>query len=108
MPFPEEYRVMNHLDIVLFDKRWTAEEELLLLEGIEWFGFDWDDIADHIDTDKEPEDVQAHYEQLYMANEGYVPSHSVTSIQRVLPTPGNEEILDLEETAMKMGNLTLS
>lgn len=37
--FPEEYRVMNHLDIVILDFNWTAEEECLLLEGIQQYIF---------------------------------------------------------------------
>lgn len=33
--FPEQYHVINKLDFPLFDVEWTADEELLLFEGLE-------------------------------------------------------------------------
>jgi hypothetical protein len=33
--YPAEYRVINKLDFPLYDHEWTAEEELLLFEGLE-------------------------------------------------------------------------
>lgn len=32
---PSEYHVINKLDFPLFDHEWTADEELLLFEGLE-------------------------------------------------------------------------
>jgi len=41
------------LNFPLYQEDWTAEEELLLFEGLERFGFgNWHDIAEHIGTDK--------------------------------------------------------
>ncbi len=37
--YPPEYRVINKLDFPLFDQDWTAEEELLLFEGLEKYFF---------------------------------------------------------------------
>ena len=35
----------------LFDAAWGGDEELLLLEAIEMYGFgNWGDIADHVGT----------------------------------------------------------
>uniref|UniRef100_A0A6A7G625 Transcriptional adapter ADA2 isoform X1 n=1 Tax=Hirondellea gigas TaxID=1518452 RepID=A0A6A7G625_9CRUS len=45
------YRVMEHVTGSIFDKDWGADEELLLLEGIEMFGLgNWADVADHVGT----------------------------------------------------------
>lgn len=33
--FPAQYRVINKLDFPLFEQEWTADEELLLFEGLE-------------------------------------------------------------------------
>jgi hypothetical protein len=35
---------MNSLDFLMFEEGWTAEEELMLVEGINIYGFDWDRI----------------------------------------------------------------
>lgn len=33
--YPSEYHVINKLDYPLYDSEWTAEEDLLLFEGLE-------------------------------------------------------------------------
>lgn len=33
--FPTEYNVVNKLDFPLLDQEWTADEELMLFEGLE-------------------------------------------------------------------------
>ena len=33
--FPSQYRVINKLDFPLFEQEWSADEELLLFEGLE-------------------------------------------------------------------------
>jgi hypothetical protein len=33
--FPTQYRVINKLDFPLFEQEWSADEELLLFEGLE-------------------------------------------------------------------------
>jgi hypothetical protein len=47
-----------------------------MFEGLERFGFgNWSDIADHIATDKQKEDVEKHYEEFYLSqeNEDFIP-----------------------------------
>jgi len=45
-----------------------------LIEGLEKFGFgNWIDIAEHLATDKTPEDVMTHYEKIYMGGKNFLP-----------------------------------
>ncbi|KAL4486176.1 hypothetical protein ABPG72_012229 [Tetrahymena utriculariae] len=63
----EDYHVINKLNYPLLADDWTCEEELLLFEGLERFGFgNWQDIADHIGTDKTKEEVEKHYEESHL------------------------------------------
>ena len=63
------YRVIEHVRTPLFDPRWGADEELLLLEAVELFGFDnWSDIADHVST-KTKTECEAHYNSVYLSAE---------------------------------------
>ena len=60
------YRIIEHVRTPLFDPRWGADEELLLLEAIELFGFgNWSDIADHVST-KSKADCEQHYNTTYL------------------------------------------
>lgn len=34
-PFPEYYHVINKLDFPLYEGDWTADEDLLMFEGLE-------------------------------------------------------------------------
>lgn len=55
---PEYYYVINKLDFPLFDVEWTADEELLLFEGLEKHGFgNWSEIAEFMGTNKTREEV---------------------------------------------------
>ena len=52
---------------------WTAEEELLLLEGIEMFGMgNWKDIAEHVAT-KSDRKCEAHYMIAYLSTPDSMP-----------------------------------
>jgi len=63
-----DYHVINKLNFPLFVADWTAEEELLLFEGLENFGFgNWDNIAEHIGTKKTKEEVEKHYNDFYLS-----------------------------------------
>lgn len=63
-----DYHIINKLNFPLFYENWNAEEELLLLEGLEKFGFgNWNSIAEAIGTDKTKEDVEQHYEEMYLS-----------------------------------------
>lgn len=62
------YRVIEHVRQPLFDERWGADEELLLLEAIEMFGFgNWSDIAEHVST-KTKTECEQHYNAVYLSS----------------------------------------
>ncbi len=45
-----------------------------MLEGLEKFGFgNWADISEHVGTDKTKEDLERHYEDVYMSSKKFVP-----------------------------------
>lgn len=47
------YSIINKLNFPVFVDNWTAEEELLLLEGLEKKGFgNWQDIAEMLGNEK--------------------------------------------------------
>jgi len=74
------YHIINKLNFPLFDETWMAEEELLLLEGLEKCGFgNWTDIAEHIGSTKTPEEVDKHYEKYYTSQKKGVPNVEVLS-----------------------------
>jgi len=51
----------------VYSSSWTAQEELLLLEGIQKFGFgNWQDIAEHLGT-KTAIEIESHYENIYLS-----------------------------------------
>lgn len=51
----------------IFMDEWTAEEEMLMLDGVEQHGYgNWDDIADHIVT-KSADDVKQHYDDIFVS-----------------------------------------
>ncbi|GAQ80026.1 histone acetyltransferase complex component [Klebsormidium nitens] len=61
-----KYRVMEILDFPLLNPAWTVDEEILVLEGIEMFGFgNWADVADHVGT-KSKGSCQEHYTSIYI------------------------------------------
>ncbi len=63
------YRLINKLNFPLFVEDYTAEEELLLLEGLEKKGFgNWADIAEAIGSDKSKEELEKHYDEIYLSN----------------------------------------
>ncbi|KAJ3065351.1 Transcriptional adapter ada2, partial [Quaeritorhiza haematococci] len=54
------------LDFPLFDEDWAADEELLLIEGLEMFGLgNWEQIADHIGT-KNKYECYRHYVDVFI------------------------------------------
>ncbi|KAL0407193.1 UNVERIFIED_CONTAM: Transcriptional adapter ADA2b [Sesamum latifolium] len=71
------YRVMKVLSFPLISPDWSAEEELLLLEGIEIFGMGvWADVAEHVET-KTAEACFEHYTNAYL-NSPYFPLPDLT------------------------------
>ena len=85
-----DYRVVDCLDVPLFTKDWTANEELLLLEGIDKCGAgNWKTIAEYMGTGKTTRQVEEHYWEGYMGRHGYclpVTTFTVPDIDETAPT----------------------
>jgi transcriptional adapter 2-alpha len=63
-----DYQVVDQMNFPLFDERWGADEELLLLEAIGLYGMgNWADIADHVAT-KSSDECERHYFEAYMTS----------------------------------------
>lgn len=60
------YRVMDNLSFPLICPDWNADEEILLLEGIEMYGMgNWAEVAEHVGTKSKSECID-HYNTIYM------------------------------------------
>ncbi|KAK6133189.1 hypothetical protein DH2020_033079 [Rehmannia glutinosa] len=60
------YRVMDNLSFPLLCPDWTADEETLLLEGLEMYGMEnWAEVAEHVAT-KTKEVCIEHYRKFYL------------------------------------------
>ena len=69
-PFPHKaghpYHVIDDLSFPLLTLDWGADEELLLLEGVEIFGLsNWTDVSEHVGT-KTKSQCQQHYVEEYV------------------------------------------
>ncbi|PON38112.1 Transcriptional adaptor [Parasponia andersonii] len=73
------YRVMDNLSFPLICPDWNADDEILLLEGIEMYGLgNWLDIAEHVGT-KSKEQCINHYTNVYM-NSPFFPLPDMTHV----------------------------
>ncbi|KAH1099407.1 hypothetical protein GLYMA_13G006200v4 [Glycine max] len=60
------YRIMDNLSFPLICPDWNADEEMLLLEGIEMYGFgNWNEVAEYIGTKSKSQCID-HYNAVYM------------------------------------------
>ncbi|XP_015900773.1 transcriptional adapter ADA2 isoform X2 [Ziziphus jujuba] len=60
------YRVMDNLAFPLICPDWNADEESLLLEGIEMYGYgNWSEVAEHVGTKSKAQCID-HYNAIYM------------------------------------------
>ncbi|KAF7803858.1 transcriptional adapter ADA2b [Senna tora] len=60
------YRVMDNLCFPLICPDWNADDEILLLEGIEMYGMgNWAEVAEHVGT-KNKEACIEHYRNVYL------------------------------------------
>lgn len=60
------YRVMDNLSFPLICPDWNADDEILLLEGIEMYGMgNWAEVAEHVGT-KNKEACIEHYRNVYL------------------------------------------
>lgn len=65
------YRVMDNLSFPLIHPDWNADEEILLLEGVEMYGLgNWAEVADHVST-KTKSQCYDHYMMAYMNSPCY-------------------------------------
>jgi transcriptional adapter 2-alpha len=59
------------LDFPVFEADWGADEELLLVEGLEMFGLgNWETISEHIGT-KNAIQVAQHYDRIYVKSDAW-------------------------------------
>ncbi|KAJ3274611.1 Transcriptional adapter ada2 [Terramyces sp. JEL0728] len=66
-----DYRVIDVLDFPIFEPDWGADEELLLVEGLEMFGIgNWEHISEHIGT-KNSKECNDHYQRVYVDAESW-------------------------------------
>ncbi|OAJ42663.1 hypothetical protein BDEG_26089 [Batrachochytrium dendrobatidis JEL423] len=64
-----DYRVLEMLDFPIFESSWGADEELLLVEGLELHGVgNWEQISDHIGT-KNKIECADHYDRVYVQSD---------------------------------------
>ncbi|XP_078430089.1 transcriptional adapter ADA2-like [Wolffia australiana] len=65
------YRVMDSLSFPLFSPDWNADEEILLLEGIEMYGLgNWAEVAEHVGTKNKGQCID-HYTAYYVNSPCY-------------------------------------
>ncbi|TVU44992.1 hypothetical protein EJB05_04458 [Eragrostis curvula] len=65
------YRVMDNLSFPLICPEWNADEEILLLEGIEMYGLgNWAEVAEHVGTKSKAQCIE-HYMTAYMNSPCY-------------------------------------
>ncbi|KAI4305163.1 hypothetical protein L6164_028549 [Bauhinia variegata] len=102
------YRVMDNLSFPLICPDWNADDEILLLEGIEMYGLgSWAEVAEHVGT-KSKESCIEHYRNVYL-NSPFFPlpemSHVVGKNRKELlaMAKGHGE----EKKGISMGDLSL-
>ncbi|XP_070578338.1 transcriptional adapter 2-beta-like [Ptychodera flava] len=86
------YQLIDNGNFSIYSGNWKANEELLMLDGIEQYGFgSWEEISDNVQT-KTPAEVMEHYELMYLiGNIGKItlPSNFSTKvIDHTTPTDG--------------------
>ncbi|XP_027362423.1 transcriptional adapter ADA2b isoform X1 [Abrus precatorius] len=73
------YRVMDNLSFPLICPDWNADDEILLLEGIEMYGLgNWTEVAEHVGT-KNKESCIEHYRNVYL-NSPFFPLPDMTHV----------------------------
>ncbi|KAJ2647631.1 Transcriptional adapter ada2 [Coemansia sp. RSA 1250] len=84
------YRVVTRNHFSIYAEDWTADEELLLIDGLRQFGMgNWKDAAEHIGT-KTKEQCEQHYLDVYVASSTWpLPADE---IKPALPPPKKQSI----------------
>ncbi|KAI4284294.1 MAG: hypothetical protein L6R35_004939 [Caloplaca aegaea] len=66
-PRTHPFSVIEQHSIPIYTRDWGADEELLLLEGLEVYGLgSWSDVADHVGGFRTKEEVCDHYIKTYI------------------------------------------
>ncbi|KAJ8748625.1 hypothetical protein K2173_007615 [Erythroxylum novogranatense] len=87
------YRVMDNLSFPLIHPEWNADEEILLLEGIEMYGFgNWTEVAEHVGTKKKSQCID-HYNAVYM-NSPFFPLPDMSRVRG----KSREELLEMAKS----------
>ncbi|EIE22880.1 hypothetical protein COCSUDRAFT_1634, partial [Coccomyxa subellipsoidea C-169] len=77
------YRVVDNLSFPLFHPDWGADEELLILEGVDMFGLgNWAAVAEHVGT-KGAADCQQHYTSVYINSPAFPEPTPLASMANV-------------------------
>lgn len=64
------YRVVDNLSFPVYTPDWGADEEMLLLEGVELYGLgNWSKVAEYVG--KAPDDCRSHYFTVYVETETF-------------------------------------
>lgn len=65
-----DYRIVETHSVPIYEPSWGADEELLLIQGLETHGLgNWQEVAEHIGT-RTKEDCEKHYEKIYLSGGG--------------------------------------
>ncbi|KAM7264905.1 hypothetical protein ACFE04_002588 [Oxalis oulophora] len=97
------YRVMDNLSFPLISPDWSADEELLLLEGIEMYGFgNWTEVSDNVGTKNRSQCID-HYNAIYM-NSPYFPVPDLSHVKG----KSREELLAMAKEYIEVKNETLT
>jgi transcriptional adapter 2-alpha len=76
------------LDVALFTKDWTINDELLMLEGIDKCGVgNWKVISEYMDGSKTPKQLEEHYWEVYMGRHGHCLPKTVIDRQQNVVKP---------------------
>jgi transcriptional adapter 2-alpha len=78
------YRVLNSVKQAIFDKSWSLQEEMMLLDGIEMYGLgNWRDISNFIGSKTESQ-CSKHYIAVYLESKtAPLPSGDPTTVATV-------------------------
>ncbi|CCJ28763.1 unnamed protein product [Pneumocystis jirovecii] len=66
------YRVIEQPIFPIFDKDWGADEELMLIEGLDSYGLgNWQDVADYLGSGRSKEECERHYNEIYISSPSF-------------------------------------
>ncbi|KAG5439092.1 hypothetical protein PCANB_001390 [Pneumocystis canis] len=66
------YRVIEQPSFPIFDKDWGADEELMLIEGLDSYGLgNWQDVADYLGNGRSKEECEKHYHDIYISSPSF-------------------------------------